>query len=166
MKSLAALLAFALFTGCVTTKSASNLRVHLPGIREFLQGYVDQNAKEEENHFFLSPSSKQDAGTFVYVYWPTDNSVLALQVPASKQSDYLWDFNHRLELSRHIVEKDGTQNYWVMEPESVAKLLTECLTSGVRIRIRKKTGQPAAVRQIRATSVWQTTSSLPRPAEL
>jgi len=147
---LAVLSTLTVLWGCSTHfSSARSTREYLPGVKEYLQGFVDAEAVKTENYFYISPAKKGEAGTIVYAYWLTENSVIAIDVPTERQNEITYSsdaYRNTLDLSECVVptaQDNATQNYWVEDSESVKHLLRACMDSGVKFIIEKKQANQA-----------------------
>ena len=132
-------------TGPDHGRSAS-LRPHLPGIKDFLQGYVDAESTNYLNFFFVSPIRKDGGKTFAYAYWMTGNSIFILDLPIGKMENYFWhSYKARVDLAADVVptpEEIGGSTYIVDAPWA-ENILRDTLRYGVKIVIKKNANPQA-----------------------
>src|SRR5258708_2571235 len=90
--------------GCTSLDRTSSIRPYLPGIREFLQGYVDAESTNQVDFFFVSPVRQERGEAFAYAYWMTGNSIIILDLPIGKMENYFWySYKARVDLATDVV---------------------------------------------------------------
>ena len=108
----------------------------------FLQGLTDQCAKESLNVFFISPVVKTGGVSRVYVYWMTDNSILALNWPPEKVRDsvgFASEYSHRINLANGVVptRQDLVSSTYLIDSDWAAEKLQHCIGSGSKFLLHK-----------------------------
>ena len=171
-KIIAAVLVAMAFSGCTAYKGARthSLEQYLPGIREFLQGFVDSQSENEVDYFLVSPVSHQDAGNFEYAFWMNRNLIIILDLPIGKMESpgYMWSaLKGRIDLAKDVVptldDVDGST--YLCSLDDVQKMLRDCL-GGVKVIVKKKKGadQPYNVLNDTLEGEFQIRHASARPA--
>ena len=130
--------------GCTRPVAKPAVTVPSPAMIAFLQGLTDQCAEKELNVFFISPVLKMEDARRVYVYWMTDNSILPLSWPLEQVRDsngYLSEYARRMDLASGVVpaHKDIGSSTYLTDSDWVAARLRECVGSGTKLLVHKKT---------------------------
>jgi hypothetical protein len=142
VNALILLVAIAL-SGCTSLDHGrtSSLRPYLPGIQEFLQGYVNAESTNHLDFFFVSQVRKERGEPYAYAYWMTGNSIIILDLPIGKIENHFWySYKARVDLATDLVptpEDIGGSTYLVDAPW-VENIMRDALQSGVKLVIRKK----------------------------
>jgi len=141
------LLVAIILAGCTSLNHGrtSSLRPYLPGIQEFLQGYVDADSTNQIDFFFVSPVRQERGEAFAYAYWMTGNSIIILDLPIGKMENYFWySYKARVDLATDVVptpEDIGGSTYLVDGPWA-ENIIRDSLQSGVKLVIKKKAANP------------------------
>jgi hypothetical protein len=131
----------------------SSIRPYLPGIQEFLQGYVDAESTNQLDFFYVTSVRKEKGKPFAYAYWMTDNSIIILDLPISKMEDYSW-YRHKakINISTDVVptSEDINGSDYLVDAPWVADIIRDSLESNVSFVIQKSlasnTGQQSSKR--------------------
>ena len=143
LNAFRALLFAITLTGCAGPDHTrtSSIRSYLPGIQEFLQGYVDAESTNQLDFFFVTPVRKEHGKPFAYAYWMTGNSIIILDLPIRKMGDYSWyTFKARVDLATGVVptsEDIGGSDYLVDVPW-VENIIHDSLESGISFVIQNE----------------------------
>lgn len=143
MHRFIALLVAVTLAGCASAdhREASSLQPYLPGIHEFLQGYVDVESTNELDFFFVTPVRKVNGKPYAYAYWMTGNSIIILDLPISKMDDYSWyEWNARIDLATDIVptSDDINGSNYLVDAPWVTNIIRDSLKSGANFVIQRK----------------------------
>ena len=130
--------------GCTRPVAKPAVTVPSPAMIAFLKGLTDHCAEKELNVFFISPVVKMEEARRVYVYWMTDNSILPLGWPLEQVRDsngYLSEYARRMDLASGVVpaQKNIVFSTYLTDSDWVAARLRECVGSGTKLLVHKKT---------------------------
>jgi len=132
-----------LLAGCTSLdhRRTSAIRPYLPGIQEFLQGYVDAESTNQLDYFYVAPVRKERGEAYTYAYWMTGNSIFILDLPIGKMENYFWYwYKARVDLTTDVVptgEDIGGSTYLVDAPWA-ENIIRDSLESGVKFVVQKK----------------------------
>ena len=145
--SVFTLLAAVALAGCSSPAHGrrSSLQPYLPGIQEFLQGYVDAEATNQLNFFYVAPVHKNHGRAYAYAYWMTGNSILILDLPIGKMEDYFWYwYKARVDLATDLVPtgEDIAGSTYLVDAPWAENIIRDSLQSGMKFIIQKKEANP------------------------
>jgi hypothetical protein len=170
---IASLLLIMACSGCAPSKVAQPKPIapYLPGIREFLQGFVDMASENEADYFFVSPVVHGDSNKFAHIYWMTKNWLIYTDVPTGKMASpgYEWCALKQCDdLAKDVVPTPQDlqmRSSHQISSDEVEASLRECL-GGVKIIIEKKKG-PSQLTKTRSSYLpgeFQIRNAFARPA--